>query len=430
MKRTLIKTRKKLFIFTFFIFLTGYIFVSNYQTSSNDKTNLIKQNLEKREIKKEIQNVEITSRILTSTRISTKIKNLTKRKRFFAVDASGMAIMSTSLEKCDRNLEVEIRPVNLDEKNDFVYSLDRVPGLKTDREKYVMVFAMESEPHSIGGEPWIDADFKMWYNLDLSFPAPATYFDMHTFLPDLLSPPKVNFKDKEQNSSLVWILSNCNAYNGRERYVEKLMTKLNVDSYGYCLQNKFSHTNERMRGNIDLYSKYKFVIAIENSNCQDYVTEKLVHAVASGSIPIVAGKNNKPDYLRFMPKNSYINIYDYKTIDDLVLKIKSIAENPSEYESYIKFKRKHNFTREALYKKSLNELIDLAKTVFDPNEMFIQNLVLKETSESKLCKVARYLQETPEEIVRNAIKSHKQARPSPEEACLPRYNIVNDFKLE
>jgi hypothetical protein len=35
--------------------------------------------------------------------------------------------------------------------------------------------------------------------------------------------------------------------------------------------------------------KYKFVIAIENSNYGDYVTEKLVKAVESGAIPIVAG---------------------------------------------------------------------------------------------------------------------------------------------
>lgn len=71
------------------------------------------------------------------------------------------------------------------------------------------------------------------------------------------------------------------------------MTKIDVDSYGGCLKNKFNHPTEHMKGNIELFSNYKFAIAIENSNCEDYVTEKLVHAIASGSIPIVAGKLQK-----------------------------------------------------------------------------------------------------------------------------------------
>jgi len=75
--------------------------------------------------------------------------------------------------------------------------------------------------------------------------------------------------------------------------MKELMGKLQVHSYGGCLRNKANHPSEHMKGNIELFSKYKFVIAIENSNCEDYVTEKLVHAVASGSIPIVAGKNPK-----------------------------------------------------------------------------------------------------------------------------------------
>jgi hypothetical protein len=50
--------------------------------------------------------------------------------------------------------------------------------------------------------------------LNISFPAPATYFDLRSYLPDLLSKPKVNFEEKLNNTNLVWILSNCNAFNG------------------------------------------------------------------------------------------------------------------------------------------------------------------------------------------------------------------------
>lgn len=272
----------------------------------------------------------------------------------------------------------------------------------------------------------------MWYNLDLSFPEPATYFDLNTHLVDLLSEPFVEFEQKETSAPVVWVVSNCNAHNGREKFMKHLMNLINVDSYGNCLKNKFNHPPEHMKGNIELFSKYKFVIAIENSNCEDYVTEKLVHAVASGSIPIVAGRDNKPNYLRFMPKNSYINIYDFKTVPDLVEHLNRVASNKQEYEKYIFFKRKQNMTRQALEKLSLDEKIQLARQVFDPeNEKeFFNGLVSKEKSENKLCKLARYLHTTPKDKVRKEIEKNRINRPNTTFACLKRFNIAYDFGIK
>ena len=88
----------------------------------------------------------------------------------------------------------------------------------------------------------------MWYNLDKSFPAPATYFDMNSHLPDLIQPPKVAFEDKEQSAPIVWVLSNCGAFNGREKFVEKLMKLIPIHSYGNCLNNRDTHSKKRMDG--------------------------------------------------------------------------------------------------------------------------------------------------------------------------------------
>ncbi len=288
--------------------------------------------------------------------------------------------------------------------------------------QYRMVFTMESEPHSHGGETWDNADFRMWYNLDASFPEPATYFDVRKHLVDMLSPPKFEFEQKTDDAPIVWVVSNCHAYNARERYLGKLMEIIKIDSYGGCLRNKFTHTNERMQGNIELFSKYKFVIAIENSNCVDYVTEKLVHAVASGSIPIVAGAQNMPDYLKFLPKNSYINIYDYKSQVDLAKHINTISANKTLYESYIPFKR-HKYTSDELNKMNLPEIIALAKTIIDPEEIFFKELVAKEKSENKVCKVARYLLSKPKAEIAAEIEKRKIKRPSTQDACLQNGNL-------
>jgi hypothetical protein len=235
------------------------------------------------------------------------------KTRIYVINHSGLS--TDRVVECDSSLEVEINTHGSIQNTNFTFYLNSVPAgaagnkyMANGKRHYYMVFAMESEAHSGGGLTWTHADFRMWYNLDLSFPEPATYFDLRSHLPDLLAKPVVEFEAKTSSADIVWVLSNCNAYNRRESFVRKLMNAMKVDSYGGCLHNRDGHTMKRMAGNIELYSKYKFVLTIENSNCEDYVTEKLVFAVASGSIPIVAGRDNKPNYDRYMPRDSYISL--------------------------------------------------------------------------------------------------------------------------
>jgi len=220
-------------------------------------------------------------------------------RRLIAFDGGGFGSVNSGVVKCqiDSKSEVEITSSSSAKNVDLLYYNMNVPEgsrslLSGTKRQYTMVYGMESEVHSYGGQSWKNADFRMYYHLDKSFPEPATYFDVRVHLADLLSPARVAFEDKEASAPVVWVVSNCNAFNGRERFMKELMGKLQVHSYGGCLRNKANHPSEHMKGNIELFSKYKFVIAIENSNCEDYVTEKLVHAVASGSIPIVAGKQS------------------------------------------------------------------------------------------------------------------------------------------
>jgi hypothetical protein len=143
----------------------------------------------------------------------------------------------------------------------------------------------------------------------------------------------------------------------------------------------------------------------------------LVHTVASGSIPIVAGKDNKPDYSHYMPKGSYINILDFDTIEALVERLKFIASNKEEYEKYISFKKNHNYTREYLLKLPLPQIIEIAKTIIDPSETFFKYIIDKEKSEDKICKIARYLVNHPKEVVEAQIEQHRLDKPRADQAC-------------
>lgn len=374
---------------------------------------------------KEIENVKI---------LDNKENN--EPHRFFAYDGGGFGSINGGITKClnDKNVEVEIMNSASPNKADILYFNMNVPDrlsglLNKNKRQFSMVYGLESEVHSYGGSTWNQADFRMYYNLDKSFPEPATYFDVKLHLADLLSPPKVDFIDKTKDGPIVWVVSNCNAHNGREKFMKDFMDQIRVDSYGNCLKNKHNHPAEHMRGNIELFTHYKFAIAIENSNCEDYVTEKLVHAISSGSIPIVAGKENKPNYERFLPKNSYINILDYNSIDELVKHLNKISSDKSEYEKYMPFKFNHNYTSKELHSLPLDKLIDISKKIIGENELFFSELVKKEKSADKVCKIASYLNRTPVEKVLHEIEVNKMSRTESAEACLKSRCLPYHFNI-
>lgn len=72
---------------------------------------------------------------------------------------------------------------------------------------------------------------------------------------------------KTKKAPILWIAKNCAATNGRQEYIKKLMEYIDVHSYGECLNNQpFPETKSRM----ELIAEYKFYLAVENSNCDDY----------------------------------------------------------------------------------------------------------------------------------------------------------------
>ena len=56
----------------------------------------------------------------------------------------------------------------------------------------------------------------------------------------------------------------------------------------------------------DLYSKYKFVIAMEHAKVPGYLTEKIINAYEAQSIPIYWGDSNTVEEI--FNKESYIDL--------------------------------------------------------------------------------------------------------------------------
>ena len=83
-------------------------------------------------------------------------------------------------------------------------------------------------------------------------------------------------------------------------------------------------------------SHYKFVLAIENTETESYVTEKLFYALDSGAVPIYFGAPNVWD---FVPPHSIIDGSKFGSMEELASYVKALANDPVAYAEYHAWRR-------------------------------------------------------------------------------------------
>ncbi|XP_057666478.1 glycoprotein 3-alpha-L-fucosyltransferase A-like [Diorhabda carinulata] len=147
-------------------------------------------------------------------------------------------------------------------------------------------------------------NWSMSYRMDSDIPVPygRTIIKKH--------PEQVDFHLEKRRDVLVAILgSNCGSKNHRWAYVKELKKYIDVDVYGACGTLKCPG---HFRKDCPDLEKYLFYLSFENSNCDEYITEKVWWNAfhKKNSIPIVMGAN-RADYRRILPPNSYIDIDEF-----------------------------------------------------------------------------------------------------------------------
>lgn len=120
----------------------------------------------------------------------------------------------------------------------------------------------------------------------------------------------------------------------RKEICQEIMKYQHVDCPGKVLHNidapelSIRTAIDWKKSKIDYLSNYKFTIAVENSNTDGYITEKLIHPLLAGSIPIYWGSEGN---VTPFPKECMICVSDYPTIDSLIARIKEVNENDDLY---------------------------------------------------------------------------------------------------
>lgn len=153
-----------------------------------------------------------------------------------------------------------------------------------------------------------------------------------------------------QDTLVYWSSSRCLPQ--RNRLAKQLLSLLPHHSFGKCLNNV---------GGLDMalsiypecandasvkpkwwdhlhcaMSHYKFVLAIENTATESYVTEKLFYALDAGAVPIYFGAPNVWD---LVPPHSIIDGSKFNSLEELASYIKSLANDPVAYAEYHAWRR-------------------------------------------------------------------------------------------
>ncbi|XP_066592308.1 glycoprotein 3-alpha-L-fucosyltransferase A-like isoform X2 [Prorops nasuta] len=158
-------------------------------------------------------------------------------------------------------------------------------------------------------------------------------------------------KIKLKNKLVAIMGSNCATNNGRWSYVKELkkLLKTDLDIYGSCLNGNKMACPGHFTQDCPALNNYKFYLAFENSNCKEYLTEKVFwNSYHKLSVPIIMGPP-KEDCKRLLPPNSYLHIDDFANPSALAdyIKYLNISFNKyieyHEWRSYYKVINEHGY---------------------------------------------------------------------------------------
>ncbi|KAF5745623.1 Fucosyltransferase 12 isoform 2 [Tripterygium wilfordii] len=207
-------------------------------------------------------------------------------------------------------------------KPDAIFALHRAAGTAT------VVRSMESS--HFYPENNIAQARRMGYNIvmttSLSSDVPVGYFSWSEY--DIMAP----VQPKTEKSLAAAFISNCGARNFRLEALEALeKSNITIDSYGSCHRNRDGRVDK-----VQTLKRYKFSLAFENSNEDDYVTEKFFQSLVAGTIPIVVGAPNIQDFAPY--PGSILHIKQLEDVKPVAKTMRYLAENPDAYNQSLRWK--------------------------------------------------------------------------------------------
>ena len=116
------------------------------------------------------------------------------------------------------------------------------------------------------------------------------------------------------------------------QYIDILQSIDNIDNiniYDDIIKSKSCYHSIEL---LNIFNKYKFILAFENSYNDGYITEKIFNCFFAKTIPIYKGSNIIKNYIN---ESSFIDINNNNDIENIIQLIKLLNNNEELYNNYI-----------------------------------------------------------------------------------------------
>ena len=127
-----------------------------------------------------------------------------------------------------------------------------------------------------------------------------------------------------------YMQGHCVSY--RDHFFDRLVRYKQVDGLGRCKHNVAGSEEAAAAGSwqssVKVYSNYKFVLCMENSMQQGYITEKILTVMLARAIPVYIGA---PDIALHFDERSYIHVLSFASVDEAVELIAYLDSNNTAY---------------------------------------------------------------------------------------------------
>lgn len=196
-------------------------------------------------------------------------------------------------------------------------------------------------------------NWSMSYRMDSDVPVP---YGRTVLVPEDVSNGSRPFWEqpvvKASKTKLVAVLgSNCGSHNGRWSYVKALKSSLHedLDIFGKCLNGNRTACPGHFDQDCAALQAYKFYLSFENSNCREYLTEKVFwNAYDKHAVPIIMGASRE-DCRRLLPPRSFLHVDDFASVDALADYLRYLDRDDRRYSQYHDWRRRYRVLNEHGY---------------------------------------------------------------------------------
>ena len=131
----------------------------------------------------------------------------------------------------------------------------------------------------------------------------------------------------------------CDTATERDEYVRELSKHVKIDSYGRCQTNQ-KEIVENSNEHYEIMGKYKFVLVLEDSMCQEYIGKRLWQALHVGAVPVYFGADAVDIWMPNQP--SLVHIKEFKNPKLLGDHLTMLHISKDRYATYLKYKPSYN----------------------------------------------------------------------------------------